>query len=101
MGLALLAPVHEFSFFFVAPGPGTETIAVTTKPKARKAKPVLVATGKRTFSKAGRGKITVRFTDRGRRLLRHARTITLTVKSTFRPPSGKPPSVVKKATLRR
>jgi hypothetical protein len=98
MGLARLAPVHEFSFTFAAPGPGTEVVTVAAKGKA---KPIVVATGKRTFAKAGRGKITVRFTSRGRRLLRHARTITLTVKSTFKPRSGKALSVAKKATLRR
>jgi hypothetical protein len=98
MGLARLAPVHEFSFTFVAPGPGTEVVTVTAKGKT---KPIVVATGRRTFSKAGRGKITVRFTSRGRQLLRHARRITLTVKSTFKPPLGKPLSVAKKATLRR
>jgi hypothetical protein len=51
--------------------------------KKTKAKPVLVASGKLVFSAAGTGKLMVRLTAVGRRLLQHARRIRLVAKGTF------------------
>jgi hypothetical protein len=50
---------------------------------ARKVKPVLVASGKRTFSAAGTGAVTVKLTSAGKRLLRHAKRLKLVAKGAF------------------
>jgi uncharacterized repeat protein (TIGR01451 family) len=57
---------------------------------ASKAKPVLVAAGKRSFSAAGTAQITIKLTGAGRRLLSHARKVTLTAKGTLTPSSKVP-----------
>jgi len=51
--------------------------------KATKAKPVLVASGKLTFSAAETGKLKIKLTAAGKRLLKHARRLELMVKGTF------------------
>lgn len=50
---------------------------------AKKVKPVLVASGKATFSKAGAGHIRLRLTGQARRLLKHAKRLKLMAKGTF------------------
>jgi hypothetical protein len=52
---------------------------------ARRAKPVLVASGQRTFLAAGSGPIGIKVTAAGRRLLAHAKRLKLTAKGTFTP----------------
>jgi hypothetical protein len=49
------------------------------------AKPVLVASGRASFSKAGHGTVTVRLNGRGKRLLKNAHRLKLTAKGTFAP----------------
>jgi hypothetical protein len=51
--------------------------------KTSKAKPVLVASGGLTFSGAGTGTIRVKLTAQGKRLLKGARRVKLTLKKTF------------------
>jgi hypothetical protein len=53
-----------------------------------KAKPILVASGKLTFSGAGHEQINVRLTAVGKRLLRHAKRLKLVAKGTFTPNSA-------------
>jgi hypothetical protein len=53
--------------------------------KAAKAKPVLVASGKLTFSAAETGKLKIKLTAAGKRLLKHAKRLGLTAKGTFAP----------------
>jgi hypothetical protein len=48
-------------------------------------KPVLVATGRRTFTAAGARTMTVSLTAAGRILLRRARKLPLTARGTFTP----------------
>jgi len=55
---------------------------------SKKAKPVLVASGQAAFSTAGTGKLKVRLTVAGKRLLEHAKRVRLTVKGVFTPQSG-------------
>jgi hypothetical protein len=54
-----------------------------------KAKPVLVAAGKLTFAAPGLGKVMVRLTAQGRRLLKRARRARLLSKIVFRAPNSK------------
>lgn len=53
--------------------------------KLARAKPVLVAAGKLTFSGVVTGKVVIRLTAAGTRLLRHAKRLALTTKESFRP----------------
>lgn len=65
-----------------------------------KAKPVLVASGKLTFSGAGTGKLNIRLTAAGKRLLKHAKRLKLTAKGTFTPSGGAAASTTKKFLLK-
>jgi hypothetical protein len=72
---------------FTALTPGTLTIGWYELPPgaklAKKVRPVLVASGKRTFSAAGAGTVAVKLTSAGKRLLRHARRVKLVAKGAF------------------
>jgi hypothetical protein len=63
-------------------------------------KPILVATGKLTFGGPGAGKLKLRLTRAGRRLLRHSHRLKLTSKGTFTPSGQGPISVTKRFKLR-
>jgi hypothetical protein len=62
--------------------------------KKVKAKPVLVASGQATFSAAGTGKLRIKLTAVGKRLLKHAKSLKLTAKGVFTPTGGPPVSAV-------
>jgi hypothetical protein len=66
-----------------------------------KAKPVLVASGRRSFSKAGGAKLTIKLTSKGRKLLKHAKRLKLTGKGTFSVAGGPKVSARKTFTLKR
>jgi len=79
-----------YTLTFSAPEGGTVTIswyevpAGATLARAKtKHKPILVATGKRTFSKAGSGKVKIKLTKAGKKLLKHSKKLKLTAKGTF------------------
>jgi hypothetical protein len=66
-----------------------------------KAAPVLVASGKATFTSAGKKQIKIKLTTAGKNLLRHASQLKLTAKETFTAP-GQPQIVQRKTfTLKR
>ncbi|MGC2375540.1 MAG: Ig-like domain-containing protein [Solirubrobacteraceae bacterium] len=96
-----------YSFSFAAPEAGGLTVQWYELPKGAKlaghtkAKPVLVASGKVTFQAAGTGKLNLRLTSAGRRVLRHAKRMTLTAKGTFAPRSGAIVNVATGFTLKR
>jgi hypothetical protein len=70
-------------------GAGNATIDWYLAPRAANIangpKPVLIAIGHKSFVTAGIAKITIRLTTTGRRLLKHAKTLKLTAKASFRP----------------
>jgi hypothetical protein len=75
---------------------GAHLASAKTKPK-----PVLVAKGQLSFTAAGTGKLKVKLTTAGRKLLRKAKHLRLTAKGTFTP-TGKPVVMATKAfTLNR
>jgi len=93
--VALGAPeggTATISWFQVPPGAHVAT-------KKHKPRPLLVASGVLRFAAAGPGKVKVRLTTAGRKLLKHSRRITLTAKASFTP-SGQPTvSTTKRFTL--
>ncbi len=101
-GKAAKIPVilkHGFSFALASAGAGTLTISWYEVPHgahlSKKVKPILVATGTTTFAGAGAGKLVVKVTGAGKRLLRHAKKISLTAEGTFAR-AGRPPSTARK-----
>ena len=61
----------------------------------------LLASAKRTFSAAGRATLTLRLTAAGRRQLRRAGSVKLTIVTTFTPSGGAPVRVTERVTARR
>jgi DNA-binding beta-propeller fold protein YncE len=66
-----------------------------------KPKPVMVATGRVSITKAGRAKLRIKLTGSGRRMLKHARHLKLTSKSAFTAPHSAAIVRVAKFTLKR
>ena len=102
--LTNLLKTGSYSFSFTAPVPGVLSMSWYQVPKGARlsaAKPVLVATGGATASRAGATKIVVRLNQAGRKLLRHKGTIKLTAKDTFTPSGGNPVSETSTFLLRK
>jgi hypothetical protein len=55
-----------------------------------KAKSVVVAKGALSLATAGKGKVKMKLTPAGRKLLGHTKKVTLTAKATFTPNNGAP-----------
>ena len=91
--LASLRKAGGYIFSFSAPTAGTLTISWYVVPKgarlASARRPVLVATAAANASKPGSVKVDVKLTAKGKQLLRHAGSVTLTAKGSFTP-LGKP-----------
>jgi subtilase family serine protease len=88
--LAALLKADGYSFKFKALEAGTLVIEWFELPRgaklAKKPKPVLVASGRMTFSAANTATVKVTLTGAGKRLLAHARgALSLTGRSTFTP----------------
>ena len=69
--------------------------------KAAKAKPVLVAAGKLSFAAAGTGKLALRLTEAGRRLLKRSKRVMLSAKGVFVASGGAATSVTSGVVMRR
>lgn len=95
----------DYTMPFTAPEAGTVTVQWYDVPqgaklakkakKGSKVKPILIASGKTTFSGAGSGKVTVRLTAAGKRILRQKKRLRLEAKATFRSGGGALVSVVR------
>ncbi len=68
--------------------------------KKTKAKPVLVAAGKLTFSAAGTQAMSIRLTTAGKRLLRRSKRLKLTAQGVFTPSGAAPVRATRPFTLR-
>jgi hypothetical protein len=64
-----------------------------------RSKPVLLAAGSAAATKAGKVTVTVRFTAKGRSLLKHGGRLKLTAKGTFTPSGGSAVSATRTFTL--
>jgi hypothetical protein len=103
-----LIKAGAYAFNFTAPSPGVATIdwyevpagAHVTADK-RRHKPVLIASGHATFAAAGAGKVTVKLTTAGRKLLKRSRSVSLTAVDSFAPKGQSAVTKTGKFTLRR
>jgi hypothetical protein len=68
---------------------------------AKKVRPVLVASGKRTFSGAGTGAVTIKLTSAGKHLLRQSKRVKLVAKGTFAGSGNASAVVTRGLTVRR
>ena len=101
--IAALLKAGGYTLTFSAPEAGTVQVnwyylppgAHVARAHAKRAKPVLVASGRISFSGSGSGKLKIRLTKSGKRLLKHARRLKLTGRGSFTP-SGASAVVAKK-----
>jgi hypothetical protein len=105
--IAALLKSDVFSISFRALEAGTAVIGWYEVPSGAhlanraKPKPVLVASGRQSFSAAGTATIKIKLTAAGRRLLKHARQLRLTAKGTFTPVGKAPIGTTKSFVLKR
>jgi hypothetical protein len=91
----------RFSFSFTTPVAGTLVVRwYSIKTKKRK-KAFLLASGRRKFTKPGTGRIKMKLTRKGKRILRKGKKVRVTAKAKFTPLSGKAVTVSKKLTVKR
>jgi hypothetical protein len=77
---------------FTAPTPGKLVLQWFFLPRGAhlaKAKPVLVASGAQTFAAAGKGKVALKLTAAGKKLLKKSKKLKLSAKGVFTPQGGK------------
>ena len=90
---------------FTAPEAGTLSVSWYAVPKgahaAKRAKPVLIASGRHAFRAAGPGNFRITLTTRGKQLLKRAKRMTLTVRSIFTPAQGRPVAVMARVMVRK
>jgi hypothetical protein len=87
-----------------APSAGQAAITWFLVPKGARlaaAKPVVVAKGAKRSSRAGKVKLKIRLTSKGRALLKRSKKVKLVARGTFTPQSGKKISKKRPITLKR
>ena len=104
--IASVLSAGGYTISFSAPAAGTAVLEWYELPhggkaSAAKTKPLLVASGRLRFSKAGRKKLRIKLTASGRSLLSHSQSVKLTAKGTFTPSGEEPVVVTKSFVLRR
>jgi hypothetical protein len=68
---------------------------------AAKTRSIVVARGSLTRKTPGTAKVKIRLTKAGKKLLRHSRSVKLTIRGTFTPVGGKPVTATKHVTIKR
>jgi alpha-tubulin suppressor-like RCC1 family protein len=90
---ALSAGVLVVNWYYLPPGAHLS--------KKHKAKPVLFASGRLSFSAPATKKLTIKLTGKGLKLLRHRKSIKLAARGSFTPPHQTPIVAVKSIKLKR
>ncbi len=90
----------KFTISFKAPVAGTLTAQLTAPGAAAKRRTVL-ASGRHVFKAAGKAKLVVKLTSKGKKRLRHSRKLRATLKVSFTPKGGKAISSSTSVRLRR
>jgi hypothetical protein len=78
---------HKFTVSFKSPAAGTLTAQLTATGAAAKRVTVL-ASGRHVFKKAGKAKVVVKLTSKGKKRLKHAHKLRGSLKLTFKPVGG-------------
>jgi hypothetical protein len=98
--IAAILKAGGFVAPFAAPSAGQAAIAWFLVPKGARlaaAKPVVVAKGAKRISRAGKVKVKIRLSKKGRALLKRSKKVKLVARATFTPRSGA--KVTKKRTI--
>jgi hypothetical protein len=100
---AKLARRRSIALPFAFSEPGTVKLTISAPSTKKNAKAVTVGSGAKTAATAGTIPVTVRLTAAGRKLLKRARKLTLTLKGTFAPAraGAKTQAASTRATLKR
>ncbi len=96
---------HGYNFKFTAPSAGTLSIGGYLVPVgahlSSTPKPILLARGAHSFTAYGPATVTLRLTAKGKRVLKHATHLALTIKGVFTQAGGQPVSTVHTFSLSR
>jgi hypothetical protein len=90
----------RFSYTFTNPLAGTLVVRWHSL-KTKKRKAILLASGRPKFTKPGVRRITMKLTEKGARILRNGKKVTVVAKATFTPLHGKTVMVSRKLTVKR
>jgi FG-GAP repeat len=105
--IAALLKHGSFAAKFAAPEAGLATISWFEVPpgaklaKKAKPKPVLVASGRLSFTAPGSGLLKLKLTNAGKRLLKHAKRLKLVARGSFTPSSGSAVTATRTFLLKR
>jgi hypothetical protein len=89
--IGAILKVGGYTASIKAPAPGAAKIVWYFVPKGAHlaAKPVVVASGAKTLTKAGKARLKVKLSRKGRALLKKSKALKLTARGTFKPRGGK------------
>jgi hypothetical protein len=91
----------RFSFPFTTPVAGTLLVRWYSIKTKKKKRAFLLASGRRKFTTPGTGRIKMKLTRKGKRILRKGKRVRVTSKAKFTPLGGKALTVSKKLTVKR
>jgi hypothetical protein len=83
-GLSVKGSTASFTQGFVTPGSAQWFLQMTVPGKASAAAKVTLGSARKTIKKAGRTKVTIKLTKRGKKLLRGKRKVKLTIETRFK-----------------
>jgi hypothetical protein len=98
--LGTLVRTGRYTTSYTAPTPGRLVVRWLTIPR-RGNRAVLLASARLTFTAAGTKRVVIRLTRKGRKVLRRARRLRITVRATWTPLGGTPVTRSRRVTLRR
>jgi hypothetical protein len=101
LGIRGLLRKKRTSIAYTADGPGTLALRLTGSRTAAASRATLLASGKHTFAAAGRARIVLKLTRKGKRVLRRAHAVRASLQATFTPATGSPTTVRKRVRLKR
>ena len=105
--IAALLKAGGFTFLFKALQAGTAKVGWYRVPPGAKlanntkAKPILIASGKLTFTAAGMAKMKLALTAAGKHILKNAKRVKVTAKGTFTPTGMTPINATRSFVLKR
>jgi hypothetical protein len=93
---------HQLKVSFTAPAPGALGLKLSVSGSAAKKKPIVIASGRASFSAAGQKKtVVLKLTSKGKKVLKHKRKLKGTLSATFTPTGGSPVTAKKSVSLKR
>jgi hypothetical protein len=101
LGIRKLLRRKRVSLPFAADEGGTLTLRLTGSASGHASRTGVVASGTRTYTAPGTGRVTLKLTSKGARMLKRATRLRASLRATFKPTTGTPTSVAKGVRLKR